>query len=132
MSDAERRIGTSEREAATAALREHHAQGRLTSQEYEDRSLRAGQARTWAQLEPLFSDLPAPHPPAPPRAGAAMEIRRSGGLLPEPYAAWAMALTPFAAMVLFFTTGFWLWWLAIPVIGLIIYGPDGHHRDRRR
>jgi hypothetical protein len=51
-----------------------------------------------------------------------------------------MALTPFAALVLFFTTGYhWMWFLMVPVMGILLYGPDGgkkpgqgRGRNRRR
>jgi hypothetical protein len=44
-----------------------------------------------------------------------------------------MSLTPFAALLLFFATGYhWQWFLMIPVVGLIAYGPDGHHGHRSR
>jgi hypothetical protein len=58
---------------------------------------------------------------------------RYGGLLPEPWGAWVMSLTPFAALILFFATGYhWQWFLIIPIAGLIVYGPDGRHGDRGR
>lgn len=156
MSDAERRISTSEREAAIAALQAHLTAGRLDSGEYEDRAVLARQARIRADLGPLFADLPQPGPrwdeddsissagPAPTRpaattpeaatpagpAAAATPVRH-GGLLPEPWGAWVMSLTPFAALLLFFATGYhWQWFLAIPIAGLIVYGPEGRHGDR--
>ena len=49
-----------------------------------------------------------------------------------------MALTPFLAVALFFITGFngsfawsWLWFLLIPIMGIIIYGPGSDSRSRR-
>jgi Domain of unknown function (DUF1707) len=132
MDESRQRIGDHERDSAVAALREHHAQGRIDAQEYEARSVRVRQARTRAELDPVFADLPAPHPIALPQRAAEAGVQRAGGLLPEPYAAWVMSLIPFLALVLFFTTHLWLWWLIIPVAGLVIYGPDGRHRDRRR
>jgi hypothetical protein len=144
VSDAAERIGNGEREAAIAALKTHQGEGRLDSREYEDRALRARQSRTWADLDPLFADLPEPRP----HPGAAGRLPSSSippatsqpvsgysGLLPEPWAAWAMSLTPFAALILFFVTGSWLWFLAIPIAGIVIYGPDGkdgHHIGDQR
>ncbi|WP_200952469.1 DUF1707 domain-containing protein [Agromyces sp. Soil535] len=50
-----------------------------------------------------------------------------------------MALTPFLAIGLFFLTGFlsgfiwaWLWFLIIPIAGIIIYGPGANDRRSRR
>ncbi len=63
----ELRIGDREREAAAAALGEHYAAGRLTKEEYDERSERAWAARTSSDLAPLFVDLPAPHGPRQPQ-----------------------------------------------------------------
>jgi hypothetical protein len=142
MSEASKRIGNAEREAAVAALKQHRLDGRLDPQEYEDRSVRAQQARTWDEVAALFTDLPDPHlVPSPTTLrdeGKSANIEQvvqpaeRRGLVPQPWAGWAMAFTPLAALLLFYTTGFWLWWLAIPIAGLIIYGPDGRHAERDR
>ncbi len=39
-----------------------------------------------------------------------------------------MGLAPIAAFVLFLLTGSWLWFLAIPVVGVLVYGPGPHRR----
>ncbi|PXY19298.1 DUF1707 domain-containing protein [Prauserella muralis] len=75
------RIGTSEREEASRVLADHFAEGRLTTDEYDERVAGALAARTVAELRPLFEDLPAPRPsflapPAPP----------FGSAPPNPYA----------------------------------------------
>ncbi|KQT94278.1 hypothetical protein ASG49_05125 [Marmoricola sp. Leaf446] len=68
---AELRIGDGERESAVAALGEHYAQGRLTKDEYDERSDAAWTARTAGDLRPLFADLPASAAgPVAPRPGA--------------------------------------------------------------
>ena len=67
----ELRISDEEREAAVAALSEHYAAGRLTKDEYDERTGVAFKARTASALRPLFVDLPGPHPfAAAPRVGA--------------------------------------------------------------
>ena len=50
-----------------------------------------------------------------------------------------MALTPFLAVGLFFISGFngsfalsWLWFLLIPIAGIVIYGPGSSDRRSRR
>ena len=58
----ELRIGTAEREAAVKLLGDHMSEGRLALEEYEERMAEALAARTRADLRPLFSDLPPPHP----------------------------------------------------------------------
>ncbi|MDQ6897882.1 MAG: hypothetical protein M3171_15005, partial [Actinomycetota bacterium] len=43
-----------------------------------------------------------------------------------------MGVTPFAALVLFFVTNWWVWFLLIPVMGVVLYaGGDQDRRDRR-
>lgn len=54
------RIGDVERDQALAWLREHLEAGRLDAGEFEERMASALQARTMADLTPLFVDLPAP------------------------------------------------------------------------
>lgn len=67
----ELRISDEEREAAVASLGDHYAAGRLTKDEYDERTTVAFKARTASALRPLFVDLPGPHPFAPaPRTGA--------------------------------------------------------------
>jgi hypothetical protein len=56
------RIGTKERDEALKALGEHFAEGRLPIAEYDDRVSRAIEAETRADVQPLFDDLPPPHP----------------------------------------------------------------------
>ena len=63
---AELRIGDAEREAAVAALGEHYALGRITKEEFDERSDAAWSARTRADLRPLFADLKRPQPARPP------------------------------------------------------------------
>jgi hypothetical protein len=58
------RIGDQEREAAVAALGEHYVAGRLTKEEFDERTERAWRARTNPDLAPLFADLPALREPA--------------------------------------------------------------------
>jgi hypothetical protein len=52
------RIGDQERDGAVSALGEHYAAGRLTKEEYDERSEVAWKARTNSDLAPLFVDLP--------------------------------------------------------------------------
>jgi hypothetical protein len=43
-----------------------------------------------------------------------------------------MALTPFVALALFFLTHSWLWFLVIPVMGILLFGADDRKGRRRR
>jgi hypothetical protein len=127
----EARIGAAERDSAVAALRTHLEAGRLTPEEYEDRSVSASRARTWSEITPLFADLPDPRP--------GPVVARATGAAPVPAGAFPglsdgareriMAVTPLAALVLFFVTRTWVWFLVIPIMGALLYGSD---RRRRR
>lgn len=52
------RIGDAERQAAVDALSDHFVAGRLDQDEFNQRMETAMQARTRAELAPLFADLP--------------------------------------------------------------------------
>jgi hypothetical protein len=60
------RVGHAEREQAVTALGDHFAQGRLEPDEFEQRMAAAYAARTAADLDRLFDDLPRPAPPPQP------------------------------------------------------------------
>ena len=133
MSDTpEVRIGTAEREQALELLGEHFAAGRLTLVEFEERSGKASAATTRADLDVLFTDLPSvtANPPAP-----AAETAPAKRGLPDRWRDVVAGLTPAVALVLFFVFDNWLWFLLIPVVGVILYaGLDQDHRssDRKR
>lgn len=85
------RVSDAERDQAVSELTEHFQAGRLTLEEFDDRSSRALGARTGNDLSALFGDLPkgaapaARIPPGPPGgtdpvAPADLRGRRVGGL----------------------------------------------------
>ena len=59
------RISDADRERVCARLREAFAEGRVTTEEFHERTAAALAAKTEADLAPLTSDLPVPVPPAP-------------------------------------------------------------------
>jgi hypothetical protein len=61
------RVGDAEREQAAAALGDHYAAGRLDHSEYAERLDAIWTARTRADLDILFHDLPRLVPEPPPR-----------------------------------------------------------------
>ena len=57
--DPRMRASDTDRDRAASLLREHHAEGRLTAEEFNDRLDRAFAAKTQGELDELFADLPA-------------------------------------------------------------------------
>lgn len=123
------RVGTAEREEAVALLAEHWHAGRLDPGEHELRVSRARAAVTWADLDALFVDLPQAGPAQEP-TGAVATTGTPGFL--ESKRDTIIALTPFVALVLFFVTHSWLWFLMIPVMGILLYGPEGRKKSGQR
>ncbi len=63
------RLSDAERESIVQTLGEHFAEGRLTAEEYDERTDRAYAARTRGEVADLFADLP--HGPSRPWDAAA-------------------------------------------------------------
>jgi uncharacterized protein DUF1707 len=128
MSSAEEmRIGNDERDAAQAALQQHLSAGRIDLAEFDERSLRAAQAHTRAELAALFADLPAPHPVLPAASSWQQIRRRSTGPLGGPLfgrtGETAARLAPLVALALFFLVWHsWLVFLLVPISAAVIYG----------
>jgi hypothetical protein len=85
------RVSDAERDLAVAELSEHFQSGRLTQDEFDDRSARALQARTGADLGGLFTDLPKDETPVPVPPGA--------DLLTDPFAGYAYQRPPGGLLV---------------------------------
>ena len=57
--DPRMRASDADRDRTASLLREHHAEGRLTAEEFHDRMTRAFEAKTLGDLDELLADLPA-------------------------------------------------------------------------
>ncbi|TNC20684.1 DUF1707 SHOCT-like domain-containing protein [Amycolatopsis alkalitolerans] len=142
------RIGDADRESALKALGEHMSAGRLTVDEYGERSAQVTAAKTRRELAGLFGDLPAPHPVLgePPKQAAVPAPKRSGPVaytdrpLGQRVAAAVLPLLFVGAIVLGLTTHLW-WFIAVPfvfgAVGQGLWGKDWdkdrhHGRDRHR
>jgi len=130
------RIGDAERDRAVDALQVHMAQGRLDRDEFDERLGRALNARTAADLQPLFDDLPEPRPSTglvaaydpPPWNQATPAADSSPVVVPDssvpaprstPLAAnIVLALVWPAAVLLCIATGWDNWWWFI-VAGMV-------------
>src|SRR5690242_1551559 len=123
------RIGDDEREAAVAALGEHYAAGRLTKDEYDERSERAWDARTHAALMPLFADLPRPGRAAPEPARSGPPLRAPGRRRPGWWeGAW---LVPVLALVAAFVVLTHLPLVLLIVLAWVFLARGGRHFARR-
>jgi hypothetical protein len=71
------RCSDSDRERTVAALRRHHEDGRITTEELEERIAAAWSAKLVAELSALVADLPPERPPAA-EVGAAVLPRAPG------------------------------------------------------
>jgi hypothetical protein len=84
MSAPELRIADTDRDDAVERLRAAATEGRIDSEELEERVSRALAARTQSDLDDLVRDLPAPHVPAPrPDRSLALRQRTAAFLTPN-------------------------------------------------
>lgn len=152
------RIGDAERDRAIDLLRDHMAAGRLNNEEFDERLGVALSAKTSADLDPLFTDLPGPRPGqamTKPSSGPGAGPRRDVPVSPVPpvpaeprlsprerhpgLAALAGVIWPITILAITFIP--WLgwqhfWWLVfIPIMITGAFGRGEHQRrdhERRR
>jgi hypothetical protein len=111
--DQQMRVSDSERQAVTDRLAEHFTEGRLDQAEFDERVARAMSAKTRADLNGLFDDLPEPGNGGPRDARAPMPARPHGhGHHPVLLLVLVVLVVLAAAHALF--AGPWLW------LGLIV------------
>lgn len=150
------RASDADRDRTAALLREHHAAGRLTAEEFQERLDQAYAAKTLGELDQLLADLPAIdlyHLPdrsverrgGPPRPGLPWLLAPSMGsrMSPAWRAAWgSWATVSLIAFLAWLLSGhphhLWFLWVAGPY-GIILCGrwlsggsPHGSGRSRRR
>ena len=104
------RASDAERERAAETLRRHHADGRLTTDELEERTARAYAATTRGDLDQLFGDLPRLRAPED-------EQPRPHSLRPPAFALPILALLLVVAVV---SSAHFLW-LAWPLLIFLFF-----------
>jgi hypothetical protein len=146
------RASDADRDRTAALLREHHAAGRLTAEEFHERMDKALDAKTLGELDELMADLPAidlyqlPDASlrrAPPHFGQSLlPADRGGSASPVKFApgavamgAWAVvtsALVAIWAVAAVVGSGTWFpWWafIALPWIWVVIRRAQQHPRE---
>jgi hypothetical protein len=104
------RVGDSEREAVAGVLREQHLQGRLTSDEFQERLDRCFAAKTYGDLDALVADFPA--------GDDRSRVARGRGWRPWPF----VPLVPLVLIAVAVSGGH-LFWLAFPLIFFFVLRP---------
>lgn len=144
------------RERVLADLRDHWHAGRVDADEHERRTVIARHATTQEQLAHALDGLPetgrtgagmlvlgesASETRGAPEVSGGREVERrddrTDGLIPmrRSTANSIMGLVPILALILFFTTGSWLWFFAVPIVSIIVFGKGkgkgkgGHGRN---
>jgi hypothetical protein len=106
------RVGDREREAVAEILRQQHVEGRLDSDEFQERLERCLAAKTYAELDELIADFP----------GVEAEHGRVRGPLGRP--SWPFAVLPLALLIAAIVlSGGHLVWLAFPLFFFFVVRP---------
>lgn len=141
----ELRLGDSDRNAAIDSLSSHYVEGRLSLEEFDERSSGVMKALTFGELDPLFEGLPGGVPLVPDTAGHPVakavavpaedperdlaELARKGKVMDKVDGiAFTLAAVFFFASIFFLHVPHaWLAWLAafaVSLIGRAIVGFD--------
>ena len=107
------RVGDREREAVGETLRKGHLEGRLDSEEFQDRLERCMAAKTYADLDGLIADFPR-------EAG---ERRRSGRERSPRRPPFVLLLFPLALIAAVAAVGGHVAWLALPLLFFFVVRP---------
>ncbi|GAB3920032.1 hypothetical protein GCM10011575_35660 [Microlunatus endophyticus] len=122
------RIGDAERDQAAQFLQDHHAQGRLDPAEFDERLTAALQAKTQADLDRLFTDLPSPTPRSPGQAVEPAKPQPATPAVPVSKRVWgamdvvAGAIWPITLIALFALRWHPWYLIFIPIIVSSIWG----------
>jgi Domain of unknown function (DUF1707) len=144
--DPRTRAGDLDRDRVVEALRRHHEEGRLTSEEFGERMDTALAARWLDELPPLLADLPSLEHAAPDEEpGDLRRGRRHHAFGPPPWAdherhAWPGGRIPLVPVLLVVAAvatigalahGAFPWPLLWVAVALLWLHRSGHHDHRR-
>jgi len=125
------RLSEADREAAVDQLGEHYAVGRITKDEFDERSDAIWSAKTRGDLAPIFADLPVRSPalPAPTSRGPfPRSLRWTFPLVPVLFVLIAITVVTHLPFVLF---GLLAWFVLSRRCGATSQSWGGH-RSRMR
>jgi hypothetical protein len=151
------RLSNAERDEAVARLNANQRDGRLSEAEFAERSAAVRRAVMRSDLTPIFGDLPVDPYASGPSVTPAAAMGSPAAAMSSPAAAkftsiddpaprtgsrspglLIVSLAPFVALVLFLITSWlfgweysWLWFILIPVAGVIVYGGGWSNRSQR-
>ena len=108
------RVSDAERDRAAGVLRDAYAEGRLTTEEFHERTGAALAARTVADLAPLTADLPAPRAPVMP-SQADLHRRRELRRIWTAWISMAVLLNAVWLLTVFTSSSFPGYWPAWPL-----------------
>ena len=145
------RASDADRERFVEALRQHHVDGRLTTEELTERTERAYAARTFGDLDALAADLPPiQRPAAAPAPGSTLDehemawlraSRRGSDRTNLARAALWYGLLSVVLLVVWAMSGRGYFWPIWPILGFAIFlgwqafsvlGPPPQGSERRR
>jgi hypothetical protein len=134
------RISDADRERVTARLRDHFAEGRLSSEELDERISAALSAKTFGDLRHIMADLPEPAPVPSQAPGSAPWAARRGPVIGRGprilplalFALFATLLIPGAGWVFFaFFQLVLMLWLVACVAGIFAAARFRRHWRRQ-
>ena len=125
--DQQMRVSDAERQAAADRLAEHFADGRLDQAEFDERIGRAMSAKTQADLNDLFADLPETGAPAGPAGAAGSEGLPRRHHRPVLSLVLVVVIILAAAHAVLFA-GPWLWLGVLAAV--VLFATRGGRRSR--
>ena len=121
------RASDADREGVAERLRKAATEGRLTTQELDERLAAAFRARTYGELDPLVGDLPS-KAVAPRRRGGALAMTGPVAITLVSAAAIVVAFAAIAVVAMI--SAAWIGWMVFAWI--FFGGRRGHHRGYNR
>jgi uncharacterized protein DUF1707 len=116
------RISDADRESAVELLGEQYALGRLTRDEFDERSDAVWSAKTEGDLAPIFADLPVRRS-GPPRVGS---------LAPHRPRWWPVPLAPVVVLLVVLTVVTHVPFVLLLLFGFLCFGRWQHSAWRQR